>query len=133
MFGAKRPRQRSTGPSAPDPPLAVITCRSASSKFIPSAPPSRHLKESRIERERHQERAARLKRRLAEAGLPVMPSPSHIVSVMVGDPGLCKALGIKGLGEIGTVGVAAAIANAIYHAIGKRVRDLPITLDKLQR
>ena len=42
-------------------------------------------------------------------------------------------LGIKGLGEIGIVGVAAAIANAIYHATGKRVRDLPITLDKLQR
>jgi xanthine dehydrogenase YagR molybdenum-binding subunit len=40
-------------------------------------------------------------------------------------------LGAKGLGEIGLVGVAAAIANAIYHATGKRVRDLPITLDKL--
>ena len=75
----------------PWPPLAVITCRSASSKLIPSAPPSRHLKESQVERERHQERAARLKRRLAEAGLPVMPSPSHIVPVMVGDAGLCKA------------------------------------------
>jgi hypothetical protein len=37
------------------------------------------------------------------------------------------------LGEIGIVGVAAAIANAVYHATGKRVRDLPITLDKLQR
>jgi 5-aminolevulinate synthase len=32
-----------------------------------------------------------LKRRLAEAGLPMMPSPSHIVPVIVGDPGLCKA------------------------------------------
>jgi xanthine dehydrogenase YagR molybdenum-binding subunit len=42
-------------------------------------------------------------------------------------------MGIKGLGEIGIVGVAAAIANAVYHATGKRVRDLPITLDKLQR
>ena len=41
-------------------------------------------------------------------------------------------LGIKGVGEIGIVGVAAAIANAIYHATGKRVRELPITLDKLQ-
>jgi len=39
----------------------------------------------------------------------------------------------KWRGEIGIVGVAAAIANAIYHATGKRVRDLPITLDKLQR
>jgi xanthine dehydrogenase YagR molybdenum-binding subunit len=42
-----------------------------------------------------------------------------------------NALGAKGLGEICLVGVAAAIANAIYHATGKRVRNLPITLDKL--
>jgi xanthine dehydrogenase YagR molybdenum-binding subunit len=42
-------------------------------------------------------------------------------------------LGVKGVGEIGIVGVAAAVANAVYHATGKRVRDLPITLDKLMR
>jgi xanthine dehydrogenase YagR molybdenum-binding subunit len=40
-------------------------------------------------------------------------------------------LGVKGVGEIGVVGTAAAIANAIFHATGTRVRDLPITLDKL--
>ena len=40
-------------------------------------------------------------------------------------------LGVKGLGEIGIVAVAAAVANAIYHATGKRVRSLPITVDKL--
>jgi xanthine dehydrogenase YagR molybdenum-binding subunit len=40
-------------------------------------------------------------------------------------------LGAKGLGEIGLVGVAAAIANAVYNAMGKRIRELPITLDKL--
>jgi xanthine dehydrogenase YagR molybdenum-binding subunit len=40
-------------------------------------------------------------------------------------------MGSKGIGEIGIVGTAAAIANAIYHATGVRVRDLPITLDKL--
>jgi 7-keto-8-aminopelargonate synthetase-like enzyme len=51
----------------------------------------RHLKQSRAERERHEGRAATLRRRLAEAGLPVMPSPSHIVPVRVGDAGLCKA------------------------------------------
>jgi xanthine dehydrogenase YagR molybdenum-binding subunit len=39
--------------------------------------------------------------------------------------------GAKGMGEIGITGVAAAIANAIYHATGKRIRDLPITPDKL--
>jgi len=68
--------------------------------FTTSLPPAlaagalasiRHLKTSRVERELHQQRAALLKRRLAEAGLPVMPSQSHIVPVMVGDPGLCKA------------------------------------------
>jgi 5-aminolevulinate synthase len=51
----------------------------------------RHLKQSRAERDRQQERAARLKHRLAEANLPVMPSPSHIVPVMVGNAELCKA------------------------------------------
>jgi xanthine dehydrogenase YagR molybdenum-binding subunit len=40
-------------------------------------------------------------------------------------------MGAKGLGEIGNVCTAAAIANAVYHATGIRVRDLPITLDKL--
>jgi xanthine dehydrogenase YagR molybdenum-binding subunit len=42
-------------------------------------------------------------------------------------------LGVKGVGEIGIVGTAAAIANAVYHATGKRVRELPITIDKLMR
>jgi xanthine dehydrogenase YagR molybdenum-binding subunit len=37
----------------------------------------------------------------------------------------------KGIGELGIVGTAAAIANAVYHATGIRVRELPITLDKL--
>jgi len=42
-------------------------------------------------------------------------------------------MGVKGIGELGNVGTAAAIANAVYHATGTRVRDLPITLDKLLR
>src|SRR5262249_45285392 len=42
-------------------------------------------------------------------------------------------LGVKGVGEIGIVGTAAAIANAVHHATGKRVRELPITIDKLMR
>jgi xanthine dehydrogenase YagR molybdenum-binding subunit len=41
-------------------------------------------------------------------------------------------MGARGLGEIGITGTGAAIANAVYNATGKRVRDLPITLDKLQ-
>ena len=51
----------------------------------------KHLKTSTWERERHQERAARVKAVLTAAGLPVMDSPTHIVPVMVGDPEKCKA------------------------------------------
>lgn len=40
-------------------------------------------------------------------------------------------LGVRGIGEIGMTGVVAAIGNAVYHATGTRVRDLPITSDKL--
>jgi xanthine dehydrogenase YagR molybdenum-binding subunit len=40
-------------------------------------------------------------------------------------------MGSKGIGEVGCVGTAAAIANAVHHATGVRLRDLPITLDKL--
>jgi 5-aminolevulinate synthase len=51
----------------------------------------RHLKESRSERDAHQERVATVKHRLAAAGIPVMANDSHIVPVMVGDPALCRA------------------------------------------
>ena len=50
----------------------------------------RHLKTSNAERERHQERAETCRKRLLEADLPVMPSESHIVPVLVGDPVLCR-------------------------------------------
>jgi 5-aminolevulinate synthase len=50
----------------------------------------RHLVNSEAERMRHQERAAIVKRRLIEAGLPLMPTQSHIVPVLVGDAALCK-------------------------------------------
>ena len=42
-----------------------------------------------------------------------------------------NVMGARGIGEIGITGVAAAVANALYHATGKRIRDLPITPDKL--
>src|SRR5262249_61518796 len=50
----------------------------------------RHLKSSKWERERHQDRAARVKAILSAAGLPVMSSETHIVPLFVGDPELCK-------------------------------------------
>lgn len=50
----------------------------------------RHLKSSPLERAQHQERVARLKALLAEAGLPAMPSTSHIIPLLVGDPISCK-------------------------------------------
>jgi 5-aminolevulinate synthase len=81
---------------------ALVDCiRSFAAGFIFSTSPSpvlaagalasvRHLKTSQTERDRQQERAAALKQLLAQAGLPVMPSVSHIVPVMVGDPHRCK-------------------------------------------
>ena len=47
------------------------------------------------------------------------------------DDKIVNPLGVKGMGELGMIGIPAAIANAVFHATGKRVRDLPITLDKL--
>jgi xanthine dehydrogenase YagR molybdenum-binding subunit len=47
------------------------------------------------------------------------------------DDRVVNPLGVKGMGELGMVGIPAAIANAVYHATGKRIRDLPITPDKL--
>lgn len=44
---------------------------------------------------------------------------------------IVNPLGAKGLGELGIVGVASAISNALYNATGKRVRELPFTLDKV--
>jgi xanthine dehydrogenase YagR molybdenum-binding subunit len=71
---------------------------------------------------------------IAEYHVPVNADVHDIEVIFVDEPDeLINPLGIKGIGEIGIVGVAAAIANAVYHATGKRVRDLPITLDKLQR
>jgi len=69
---------------------------------------------------------------LADYHVPVHADVHDIDVIFVDEPDdVINPLGVKGLGEIGLVGVAAAIANAVYHATGKRVRDLPITLDKL--
>jgi xanthine dehydrogenase YagR molybdenum-binding subunit len=69
---------------------------------------------------------------LAEYHVPVCADIPDIDITFVDehDP-YVNPLGIKGIGEIGITGVVAAIGNAVYHATGTRVRDLPITLDKL--
>jgi xanthine dehydrogenase YagR molybdenum-binding subunit len=70
---------------------------------------------------------------IAEYHVPVNADVHDIKVIFVEEPDeIVNPLGIKGVGEIGIVGVAAAIANAVYHATGKRVRELPITLDKVQ-
>jgi xanthine dehydrogenase YagR molybdenum-binding subunit len=69
---------------------------------------------------------------IAEYLMPVNADVQDVEVIFVDERDeIINPLGIKGVGEIGIVGVAAAIANAVYHATGKRVRDLPITLDKL--
>ena len=71
---------------------------------------------------------------IAEYHVPVNADVGDIQVIFVEKrEDIVNPLGVKGLREIGIVGVPAAIANAIYHASGKRVRDLPVTLDKLQR
>ena len=69
---------------------------------------------------------------LAEYHVPVNADIGSIEVVAVDeDDTEFNPLGARGIGEIGITGVTAAIANAVYHATGKRIRDLPITLDKL--
>jgi xanthine dehydrogenase YagR molybdenum-binding subunit len=64
----------------------------------------------------------------------LIPSNADVADldvVFVGTPDPVRPIGIKGIGEIGVVGVSAAIANAVYHATGRRIRSLPITVEQL--
>lgn len=69
---------------------------------------------------------------LADYHVPVSADVPHIEALFIdkADP-FINPMGSKGLGEIANVGFAAAVANAVYHATGKRIRTLPITPDKL--
>jgi xanthine dehydrogenase YagR molybdenum-binding subunit len=71
-------------------------------------------------------------RDLADYHVPVHADIPDLSVIMVDerDP-YVNEVGAKGIGEIGITGMAAAVANAVFHATGKRVRDLPITVDKL--
>jgi xanthine dehydrogenase YagR molybdenum-binding subunit len=71
-------------------------------------------------------------RDLADYHVPVNADvPAIDVVTIDEDDPYVNEIGAKGIGEIGITGAAAAIANAVYHATGKRVRDMPITLDKI--
>ena len=69
---------------------------------------------------------------LAEYHVPVNADIPDIDVIFVEETDThINPIGVKGIGEIGITGAAAAVANAVYHATGKRIRDLPITLDQL--
>jgi xanthine dehydrogenase YagR molybdenum-binding subunit len=69
---------------------------------------------------------------LAEYLIPVNADIGTVEVIMVPERDTrVNALGIKGIGELGTVGMNAAVANAVYHATGRRIRELPIRLEKL--
>ena len=85
------------------------------------------------ERTARDSRTARVVTRdLADYHVPVNADIAEIDVILVPeDDPYVNPVGVKGIGEIGITGATAAIANAIFHATGKRIRDLPITLDKL--
>jgi xanthine dehydrogenase YagR molybdenum-binding subunit len=68
---------------------------------------------------------------LADYHVPVHLDVPEIDVLSTDIPDPHTPLGAHGIGEIGITGVGAAVANAVYNATGKRVRSLPITLDKL--
>ncbi|CAN5477455.1 xanthine dehydrogenase family protein molybdopterin-binding subunit [soil metagenome] len=69
---------------------------------------------------------------LADYAVCVNADIPEIEVAFAGEPDmLFNAIGCRGVGEIGITGIAAAVANAVHHATGKRVRELPITMDKL--
>ena len=68
----------------------------------------------------------------ADYHVPVNADVPQIDALFVNKPDpLLNAMGAKGMGEIALIGFPAAVANAVFNATGKRVRELPITLDKL--
>ncbi|HEX3549102.1 MAG TPA: xanthine dehydrogenase family protein molybdopterin-binding subunit [Candidatus Elarobacter sp.] len=86
-----------------------------------------------LEQTRYDERSGRIMNaNLGEYLVPVNADVPAIEPIIVPeDDAHVNEIGVKGIGEIGIVGAAAAVANAVYHATGVRVRELPITPEKL--
>jgi xanthine dehydrogenase YagR molybdenum-binding subunit len=86
-----------------------------------------------LEKTERDERTGRVvSRDLADYHLPTNADVPAVEFILVPeDDPIVSAVGAKGMGEIGIVGAGAAIANAVYHATGTRVRELPITIDRL--
>ena len=69
---------------------------------------------------------------LAEYHVPVNADIGRLEVAFIDEPdNRFTALGARGIGEIGITGVGGALCNAVYHATGRRIRDLPITLDQV--
>jgi xanthine dehydrogenase YagR molybdenum-binding subunit len=68
---------------------------------------------------------------LGDYVIPVNADVPDIDVSFVGGPDPITEVGVKGIGELALTGVAAAIANAVFHATGKRIRTLPLSLDKV--
>jgi xanthine dehydrogenase YagR molybdenum-binding subunit len=69
---------------------------------------------------------------LADYHVPVSADVPHIETIFIDKPDpYINPMGAKGMGEIALIGFSAAVANAVYHATGKRIRELPITPDKI--
>ncbi len=69
---------------------------------------------------------------LADYLIPVCADIDQVDVILVPeDDPYVNSAGVKGIGEVANVGTAAAVANAVYHATGRRIRDLPIRLEKL--
>jgi xanthine dehydrogenase YagR molybdenum-binding subunit len=109
----------------------IVNPKTAHSQFMSGA--IWGLSAALLEETEMDKAAARyVNRNLADYLIPVNADVPSIEIIMVPEEDdRVNDLGIKGIGEIGIVGMNAAVANAVFHATGKRVRDLPIRPEKL--